>query len=301
MESMTLDKPSNRKRGLNRHKVVFAWGWLIPMLIYYTIFSIVPVAMVIVFGFTDWNGLNFSEIKWIGFQNYINFFSDSEYLKIFGNTLIMGGLIMFFSIIVSFFVALLMNCNIHGKTIYRTIWYIPVVVSMAVVSELVFNMLDTSTGVINVILRNWGFEPVMWSLSPAWLFFWIILVSIWKGLGGTIILFLAGMTSIPTEMYEAASIDGANKRQKLWYITLPGLRQMSAFILITASMGIFSIFEQVQLIARDQPDVMVIMYQIYNEAFVNFNVGMGSALSVIVLILVCLVTILNMKVTKLNI
>ncbi|MDR1093041.1 MAG: sugar ABC transporter permease [Clostridiales bacterium] len=271
------------------------------MLIYYTIIAVLPIAFAVILSFTKWNGVRFDQIKWVGFANYANMFKDKELSGMFANTFLMGGLIMFFTVILSFFVALLMMLPIKLKGFFRTVWYIPCVVSTAVVSELVFTFINPSDGVINTILVGMGKAPVMWTLRPGWLKFWIIFISVWKGMGGTIILFLAGMSAVPQELYEAGYVDGVNKWQKLIHITLPCLRQMLAFIIITSSMGVLSIFEPVQLIARDQPSAMVIMYGIYNEAFVNFNVGMGSAMSVFVLALVIAVTLLNFKVTRIRI
>lgn len=294
---------SGGKRGtLEAKKRKFAWAWLIPMLIYYTVLGIVPILLVIILSFVDWNGVYYDDIQWIGLENFLTVFREEKYWRMFVNSLIMGGSIMLITIVTSFFIALLMMAPIKCKSFLRTIWYIPCVLSTAVVSQLVNTILNPSTGLINLILIRMGKEPVMWTLSTFWMYFWIILISVWKGLGGTVILFMAGMSGIPQEMYEAADIDGATKFKKLVYITIPSLKNMFAFILITSSMGIFSIFEQVQLISGGGPfgTTMVIMYQIYNEAFDNMNVGLSSALSVIVLILVFIVTVLNMNVTQMN-
>lgn len=304
INTVDIQKPKqkNKSRSLEQRRRRFAWSWLVPMLIYYTILAILPIIFVIVLSFVDWNGIYYEDILWVGFGNYVKIFSEPSYFRMFLNSLIMGASIMFVSIVLSFLVALTMMAPIKAKGFFRTVWYIPCVVSTAVVSQLVSTILNPSTGMINLLLIQAGKEPVMWTLSTEWMFFWIIAISIWKGLGGTVILFMAGMSGIPQNMYEAADIDGANGFQKLFKITIPLLRNMFSFILITASMGIFSIFEQVQLISEGGPynSTMVIMYQIYNEAFDNMNIGMSSSLSVIVLILVFIVTVINMKVTKID-
>lgn len=299
--SLLVERTKKRKT-LSARKVRFAWGWLIPMLIYYTVLSTLPIVFVILLGFVDWNGIYFEDILWVGMKNYITIFTQTKYFKMFLNSLIMGVSISAINIILSFFVAMLMMAPIKGRIAYRTIWYIPCVVSTAVVSQLVTTILNPSTGLLNNILIKMGKEPIMWQLSTFWMFFWIILVSIWQGLGGTMILFMAGLAGIPQELYEAGDIDGTNRWQRLIHITLPGIKQMFAFILITASMGVFNIFAQVQLISAGGPfnSTMVIMYQIYDEAFLNMNVGMSSSLSVIVLILAMIITVLNMKVTGID-
>lgn len=301
INTSTMGK-AGRAKTLEAKRRRFAWCWLIPMLIYYTVLGVLPIIFVILLSFVKWNGIYFEDIVWVGFDNFVQVFTQKAYYKMFLNSLLMGGSIMLITIVAGFFVALLMMAPIRGKSFFRTVWYIPSVVSTAVVSQLVSTLLNPNTGLINLLLIQDGKEPIMWTLSTSWMWFWIIAVSVWKGFGGTMILFMAGMSGIPQEMYEAAKIDGANKFQSLIFITIPSLRNMFSFILITASMGIFSIFEQVQLISAGGPfgSTMVIMYQIYNEAFENMNVGLSSALSVVVLVLVFIVTVINMNVTHID-
>ena len=177
-------------------------------------------------------------------------------------------------------------------------WYVPVVLSMAVVSDLLNKMLlPTQNGTINAMLARFGIGAVAWNQSVFWMFFWIITVCVWKGLGTTILYFIAGLNAIPINLYEAGDIDGCNKWQRFIYITLPGLKPMTSFILITSLIGIFHIFEPVQLISAGDPmgKTDVVMVKIYNEMVGNADMGMSSAISLVVSIVVFVISIFSLK------
>ena len=295
---------SETRSSFHRKKVRFAWGVLTPILIYYFLFGLLPIIVVILLSFVEWNGLRFHEIEWVGLGNFQEFFTNASYYRMLFNTILMGAFNVGFSMVFGFVAALFLTQKIKGTTFYRTVWYIPTIVSMAVVSQIVSTILNPDTGVLNTIIIRNGGEPILWQRSTGWMYFWIILVCVWKSLGGSMLLFMAGLNAIPPEIYEAAAIDGVNPFQKLFYITLPNMRQMTSFVLITSLMGIFSLFEPIQIISNGGPNgtTKVIMYQIYDEAFGgNLRMGMSSAISVVVLILVMAMTVLNMRLTKIKI
>ena len=142
-----------------------------------------------------------------------------------------------------------------------------------------------------------GLERVSWTQSTGWVTAVIIIICVWKGLGQTIVLYIAGLQSIPREIYEAAELDGASSLQSFAYITIPMLRNTTTFVLITSIIGAFNMFEPVQLISHGGPDgtTKVILYQIYDEAFNNFNMGMSNALSVLTLFIIGILSFINMR------
>lgn len=291
------NKMSPRLRRQNR----IAWFVIGPMLAYFLIFSIIPLVMGIFLSFTEYNG--FDAPKLIGFDHYIDIFADAEFWQILWRTFFMSGMIFIISNVLSFFLGLLLTVNIRGKTSYRVIWYIPSVVSLAAIS-FIFGLFlkPTSTGLFNMLLAQFGVEPVLWSRSAFWMNFWIIFMCVWKGLGGSMIFYLAAFNSVNPELFEAAMVDGANRWQKLIHIMIPSVKPMLVFILITNTISIFGIFEPVQIISDGGPDgqTRVLMYEIYDAAYRNFNLGYSSAISTIVFIIVMAVTALEMKLTKFN-
>lgn len=280
-----------------------AWLLLTPMLIYYTVFSILPVIFVFVVSFLHWQLLS-NEISWAGLDNFRVFFTEPDNFRSLINTGIMGITILVLNMGLGLLLALGLNKNLYLRGLQRAIWYIPVVISMAVISDILAKMLfPTANGTMNVILSKFGIGTIAWNQSTFWMFFWIIVLSVWKGLGTTILYFIAGLNAIPVELYEAAQIDGCNKFQKFLYVTMPGIRPMTSFILVTSLIGIFNIFEPVQLISEGGPNrtTEVIMFKIYNEMASNFQMGMSAAVSLIVTFIVFIITLFSLKTTGLKV
>jgi ABC-type sugar transport system permease subunit len=144
-----------------------------------------------------------------------------------------------------------------------------------------------------------GGNNIVWRDSVFWMYFFIIAIVTWSGIGGTALLFIAGLNGISREIYEAAEIDGVNAFQKILCITLPLLKPMTGFILITGFIGSFNVFEPVMLVSEGGPDsaTKVVLYRIYDEAFKNFNQGLSNALSVLVFVLVFILTLFNIRFT----
>jgi len=257
---------------------------------------VLPIVIVVFVSFTKWSGTSYN-FGSLSFANYAKIFREAEYYRVILNTLLMGGIIIVLNLAIGFVVGYWMSGA--GKLIgfYRVVWYIPVVVSIAVVSLILNTIINPATGAMNTFLTRIGVAPVEWQQSVFWMYFWVILLVIWKGLGGVLILFVAGFSSIPKEMLEAADIDGARGVVRMVKIVIPSVRNMIVFVLITSLIGVFGIFEPVLLVSGGAPagKTNVIMFQIYNEAFQNFNMGMSSAISVVVLLLTMGLSIANVR------
>ncbi len=284
---MTLQKKQN----------VAAYAVVIPIVAYILLFLLVPLYLVFYYSFTD-EGIK-RETDFVGFKNYIDIFKYAEYFDSIKTTLIMAVILTVGGLFIGFLLACLVK-TITGKkrSVVLAIWYLPVLISMAVVSQFV-KLLISPTGTINRIIESLGGEAIIFTESTFWMYFFIIFVSLWKGTGGTILFMLAGMTAIDQSVYEAADIDGANKWQKILFITLPLTRPMIGYCLITGFIGNMGIFEQVQLISNGGPNstTKVIMFRIYDEAFSNFKYGFACALSVVIGIIIFIFTCINLWIT----
>lgn len=271
------------------------WGIVGPIILYLVIFTFIPLVILFRYSFTQ-DDL-FKGTVFVGFENYKRIFTDPNYYMLFLATILIAVFTIGFSLVFGMLIALGVTGRIRGKGFYRTVYYIPVVVSMAVVAQISNVWLSYNSGTFNNILTAFGAERIAWYKSTFWMYFWIIVICVWKGLGATVILLIAGLNAIPPEVYEAADLDGANGAERFFKITLPQLRPMLVFVMITSIIGAFNIFEPVQLISQGGPDgtTKVILFQIYNEAFQNGNYGMGSAISVVVLLILMVLTMLNMK------
>ncbi len=288
-------KPAKK---INRRKLVEnirGWGIIGPIILYYAIFGLIPLGIVLYKSMFAKDGL-FAPEEFVGFGNYVKFFTDPEYYMLLIYTCLIAVFTIGLSLVLGMIIALLATGPIKGKGFYRTVYYIPVVVSMAVVAQIVRVWLAYD-GSINNLLVSLKLDKVIWKDSTFWMYFWIIVICVWKGLGATVILFIAGLNAIPAEIYEAADVDGATPVVKFFKITLPQLRHMLVFVMITSIIGAFNVFEPVQLISGGGPEgtTKVVLFQIYNESFQNGNWGMGSAISVVILIILMILTVLNMK------
>ncbi len=294
MEEKTLSaEKTRRKRNLREN--LRGWGIIGPIILYYFIFGIIPI--IILFRYSFMQDDLFLGTQFVGFKNFVTIFTDNNYYVLFLATILIAVFTIGLSLVFGMLIALAVTQPLRGRGVYRTVYYIPVVISMAVVAQIANVWLSYNDGTFNNILNTLGMGSVAWKQSTFWMYFWIIFICVWKGLGATVILLVAGLNAIPPELYEAAELDGAGAVTKFFKITLPQLRPMLVFVMITSIIGAFNIFEPVQLISQGGPDgtTKVILFQIYNEAFQNGNYGMGSAIAVVVLVMLMILTALNMK------
>ena len=256
---------------------------LVPLLGWWFVVSGGPMFSGLLLGFFDWHNV-LETPKWNGIQNFFTFFGDPNYRLTLWNSIWIGLLTAAVTNLLGLGAALLMNMPIRGRGFYRTIWYVPAVTSAAATTQ-IFNMwLEPSQiGLVNNIIQKLGAQPVIWQYSTGWMVFWIVFYTVWKGLGVSAILWLAGLQSVNPQLFEAAKIDGAGNWQCFRHVTIPGLRPFITFIIINACIAAIQIYEQVLFISGGGPfgSTNVLMSQIYKDAFVDFNLGMAGAGSMI--------------------
>lgn len=199
--------------------------------------------------------------------------------------------------------AILINQNLAGINIFRTIYFMPVVVSMVVVSMLWRFIYDGQNGLLNSVLAfvTFGaFQPVDWLGNPQTALFSLIVMSVWQGVGFHMVIWLSGLQTIPSVLYEAADIDGAGTWQKFRYVTVPGLRNTGVLILIVITMQAFSLYTQVQVMTRGGPvdSTQSIVYQAVIRGFEQQNIAGGSALSVILFVIVLIISLIQRYLTR---
>jgi ABC-type sugar transport system permease subunit len=263
------------------HDALLAWTILIPVLLYYTLFAAVPVILNVIVSFSDWNGI--SKIAWVGFENYVRYFKDPLYVQIFLNTAFFTIFSLLIGIPLGLIIAVLLNQKVRAMGLYRALWYIPVVTSAAIMAQFVALFISPYGGVMNIILKSIGMNEVIWTINAPAMRVVIIIFSVWKGVGGTMVLYLAALQGIPQELYEAAMVDGADALRRFWYLTIPLVRHMTLFVVVTGVIGGFQIFEPILLISKGGPFNLtnVIINQIYNDAFKNMDFGLATTSSTI--------------------
>jgi ABC-type sugar transport system permease subunit len=261
------------------HDSLLAWTILVPVLLYYTLFAALPVIVNVVVSFARWDGI--SALNWVAFGNYLRFFKDPLYVQIFVNTAIFTLFSMVIGVPLGLIVAVLLNQKVRGMGLYRSMWYVPTVTSAAIMAQFVALFVSPYGGVMNSILQSVGLPAVIWTINADAMRVVIIVFSVWKGVGGTMVLYLAALQAIPVELYEAAMVDGADALRRFWFLTIPMVRHMTAFVVVTGIIGGFQIFEPILLISKGGPfnQTNVVINQIYNDAFKNMDFGLATTSS----------------------
>ena len=277
------------------------WGYIfvLPVMLGFFLFMAYPMLYGIFLSFYKWSGLGPKE--WIGFDNYLRMIRDTHFLKALWNTTYYTLGILLIGVPLALIWAIVLNQRfLKGRNFFRMIYYLPVVTMMVAVSMLWKWLLSTNHGLVNYLLGLVGLPRVNWLLDPHWAMPGLILMSIWKGTGFNMVIFLAGLQGIPRTYYEAADIDGANWWHKFRYITLPLLSPTTFFILITTAIHSFQIFQQAYIVTEGGPQeaTTTVVYYIYKNSFEWFRMGYACAQSVLLLIILIVATFVQMRLQR---
>jgi len=281
-----------------RHRQgVVAFTILTPMLLYFVLFTWVPILVMGVISLTEWNVIQWPP-TFVGLDNYLQIATDPYYHKVIRNTVLFGVIVLVLQMGTGFAIAILLNEQIRGRAIYRTIWYLPVVISGAVLAQtLAVFLYPARFGTLNSLLGLIGWEPVIWTRSEFWMPVWVILFSFWRGVGGVVIFYLAGLQSIDPALYEAAQVDGADRWQLFRKITIPTLAPVTLFIFITSLIGSLQTWEAPLVLTFGGPNnsTRVLVYSMYSDAFGNLTMGLAAAQSVLLLIVLMTLSGMNLR------
>lgn len=291
-----LPKISKLERSENIAAYLFISPWIIGVIV----FLLVPLVMSLYASFTRWTIIN-PPPRWIGLENFNYMITKDKYfLFSLGITVKYMVLSLPLSIIFGVALALLLNQKLRAMNFFRTVFYIPAVVTGVGVSLLWLSLLDPNLGAINTVLRSLGVDrPPNWINSPTWAVPSLVLMSLW-GVGGSAIIYLAGLQNIPEHLYEAAEIDGANRWQKFWKITLPLLSPTLFFMLITGLIGGFQVFQQAYILGGGTKfwaakHMRFYVLHLYIMAFQEGKMGYGSALAWVLVIIAAVIVVIAFK------
>ncbi len=290
------ERVMTRRQRQNRR----AYAVILPFFLYISIWSLLPLVIGLLLGFTDFNALN-GLPKWVGLKNFKTFFSSKDYIALLGRQLWIGSLCLVANVVISFLLALALNVKHPLRGFFRTSVYIPNIAAAAITSGVFIALLNPFNGGINMFFKSVGMEPIIWNYSQFWMVFWIIVFFVWRSVGPAAIIWLGGLQSIDASLYEAAKVDGAGRVQQVRYITIPGLRFISAYILLTGLIGVMQMFDVVMLISHGNPygKTDVLMYRIYRDGVVSFNMGMAGASSTVLgLVTVVIALLVFMVISK---
>jgi multiple sugar transport system permease protein len=266
---------------------------LLPSLIGMVVFIMGPVLASLLLSFTSWD--MFGDIEWIGIANYVTALGDRELHTALFNTVmfILGYLPSVVAIALG--LALLLNRKFGGRTLFRAIYFVPVVTSWVAVSLVWKWLLNPQYGLVNYGLSLIGIEGPAWLYDPQWAMAGIILTSVWKDIGFVMVIYLAGLQEIPGHLYEAAEIDGISPWRQFWRITFPLLAPTTFFVTTISLISSFQVFDQVWIMTQGGPAgaTSVVMEMIYKNAFSYYQMGYASAISWVLFAIIFAVTIVQ--------
>lgn len=265
-----------------------------PWVLGFVLFTAGPMIASVWFGLTDWNFI--SPPSFIGVGNYVELINDPLFVKSLANTAYYTFASVPLGLIGGLLVALLMNQKLLGITVFRTIYYLPSVVSGVAVAMLWKWIFDPNYGMLNETLKLVGIRGPQWIYSMQWVIPSFVIMSLW-GVGGAMIIYLAGLQGVPTELYEAASLDGAGPWRKLWTITIPMISPVIFFNLIMGVIGSFQIFTSSLIMTQGGPNNASLFYvlYLYRNAFDYFDAGYASSLAWVLFVIIILFTFLTFR------
>jgi multiple sugar transport system permease protein len=286
-------RPVWLKRWL-RGETLTAWIFILPSLVGFVVFYAVPAVRGLMISFTDWDML--TPAKFIGFENYVRMVKDPD----FWNALKVTSQFVFWNISVQTVLALLIGVlmnRLAKSTAIRSILLLPWLLSNVVVSLLWMWLLDPTLGIVNVSLKALGLHSVAFLGLPQTAITTLAMITVWRYAGYTSLLIFAGMQTIDQNVYEAAAVDGASEWTIFWKITLPLMRPVLAFVMVSSIIGSFQIFDIVAITTKGGPinSTKVFNWLIYEQAFVRFNMGYATALSVVLFLILALVSAFQMR------
>ncbi|MFS0824446.1 carbohydrate ABC transporter permease [Bacillus sp. 1P02SD] len=280
----------------------YFWGYLMifPLMIGLTVFYFWPILQNTYFSFTERSAFGVSE--WIGLDNYVRMFSDGQLGQSFQNTFVYILFTVPIGIFLAILVAVLLNQKIKGKSIYRTIYFLPVVTMPAAIGMVWKWLYNGDYGLINFLLSKMGIQGPNWVSDPNFALYAVIVVAIWSGIGYNMIIFLSGLQGISKTYYEAALIDGAGPYRTFFQITLPLLSPIIFFVSIISFIHAFQVFDLIFMIVSDKSiaidKTQSIVYLFYQHAFVLGDKGYASAITTLLLVIILLITAVQMKLQK---
>ena len=286
------------KNTVEKRNFILGMSFFGPALVLMTIFLFIPMILTFVFSFTDFFALNPSLTKFVGLDNYTSLFKDKLFVQAFDNTILFVLIIVPLQIGLAFGLALFINKITYCKSYFKQAFFIPVVMSLAVVSTLWMQIYSTE-GILNNILSWLGMDPQPFIYSTKQALPSIAFMSIWQGAGYQMLIFLGGLQGISPSLYEAAEIDHASPWAKFRYITLPALKPIMIFVLITVTIGAFKMVVQPMVMTGGGPSysTYTLVYDIYQTGTVNWEIGIASAMSVIFAAFVIVLTMIQNKIT----
>jgi ABC-type sugar transport system permease subunit len=292
---------SERRRLSRRYEIArsaVAFGFLVPNLLFFVVFLVLPVLQVFVEMFQT-GGL-IEPIKWVGLKNWETIFSDPVVMQTLGNTLRYAIIVIPAMLILGMGIALVLQNVTRGGATFRALLYLPVLAPTVIAGLIWLFLLDPDLGAFDLFLRQIGAQPQIWLGSTSLALPSVAAMEIWRSVGFWALYFLAALLGMPRELYEAAHLDGANTWQRFRHVTLPLMRRVILFALVLATIFLLQIFDSVYVMTDGGPagTTATLVWYIYHALFFFFRTGFGAAMSVMLLLIILGLSLIQMRLLR---
>nr|WP_314462776.1 sugar ABC transporter permease [uncultured Clostridium sp.] len=294
----------NREKTVSRReKSEFLWGWLflLPTMTGLIILNIIPIFQTIYQSFFKTGAFGKGNV-YVGLSNYSKLLKDGTVWQALWNTFKYALVEVPFSIAIALVLAVILNGKIKGRSIWRTIYFLPMVAAPAAVAMVWRWLYNSEFGLINHLLNRMGLSSVNWISDPGIAYISVAIVGIWSVIGYNMVLFFAGLQEIPRDYYEAAEIDGAGGVKQFFYITLPLISPTMFFVTVTRVIGAMQVFDSIYMMMEKSNPALVktqsLVYLFYKYSFVEGNKGYGSAIVMLLLLVILLITVIQLLCQK---
>lgn len=294
---LKADKPTMRRPSFWE-----TWGWpmafIVPCFLGLLVFTYGPVVMSLGLSFCRWNLLG--SPKWVGLQNYTAVLSDPLFWKTLKNTVFFVGVSVVLEVSLALAIAVLLAKAVRGMSVFRTVFFLPVITPMVSVALVWGWLYDPRYGGLNEVLRWFGMASISWLYDPQWAMWAIILLRVWKDMGYAMVILLAGLQGIPTHLYESAALDGADAWRRFVHITLPMLSPTLFFVITVGMINAFQAFDAVYLLTEGGPQnsTQVMVYWLFKNAFEFYKVGPASAMAYLLFLIILGITLVQWGMRK---
>ena len=285
-----------KKGRLHRKERIAGYLFLLPNFIGFLIFTGLPVVMGFVISLTDYTG--YGKMNFVGFSNYIKMFSDSDFKIALQNNLIYTLTSVPLTILFALLLALMLHRKMYGGSFFQTIYFFPNLTSMVAVGCVWLQIFDSKKGPVNQFLMSIGVEnPPKWFWGVGTALITVVIVVVWKQAGYYMIMFMGGLKNIPSELYEAGKIDGANCWQSFWNITWPMLSPTTFMVTILTFIASFQVFDIINVTTEGGPGraTQVLVMRIYQEAFKYGRMGYGCAIGYFLFLIIFIITLIQWR------
>lgn len=280
------------------HQERMAYIFIAPPLLLYFVFSLLPTLVGLVLSFTKYDVIQ--KPQFVAFDNFARIFKDEFFWTYLWNTVRYAVLAVPLGFMASMGAALLLNRKKKGVSIFRAAFYLPVLCSMVAMATIWLWLLNANYGVINTLLFKIGIIGPAWLADTRYAMLSIVIMSVWAGFGGNMMIFLAGLQGVPDQLYEAARLDGANRVQEFLHITIPSIGTTVFFVSTTMIIGSLQMFDAAYILTRGGPggSTKTLVYYIYETAFNDLRMGYAASMSMLLFVFIMVFSLINIRFNK---